>query len=80
VPASWGQFRVRWNHGGCRYTIAVENPRHTNNGVLSATLDGVPVDPAAIPLANDGGKHMVRVVMGDPARVPAALGPAAPAS
>jgi cellobiose phosphorylase len=77
IPASWDRFRVRWNHGGCRYAIEVENPGHRNRGVASATLDGVAVNPAAIPLANDGGAHVVLVVMGEAAPEPPAPGPAA---
>jgi hypothetical protein len=34
-------------------------------GVATATLDGAPVDPGAIPLLNDGGTHEVRIVLGD---------------
>jgi hypothetical protein len=32
--------------------------------VASVELDGVPVDGAAIPLAEDGRRHRVRVVLG----------------
>ena len=74
VPASWAGFRVHWRHNGCRYTIAVENPGHCNRGVSHVTLDGVAVDPAAIPLAHDGGEHEVRVVMGESAGVAAVVG------
>jgi len=76
APASWERFRLRWSHGGCRYRISVENPEHRNCGVASATLDGAPVDPTAIPLAVDGGVHQVRVVMGEPAARHRLLGPA----
>ena len=76
VPGTWERFLVRWQHGGCRYKISVENPDRIACGVLSATLDGVPVDPMAIPLANDGAAHRVRVLMGDPVRRPKLLGPA----
>ncbi|MCM2316304.1 MAG: hypothetical protein NDJ92_14240 [Thermoanaerobaculia bacterium] len=33
-------------------------------GIASVELDGRPVDPAAIPLADDGLAHGVRVVLG----------------
>src|SRR5439155_180796 len=35
-------------------------------GVGAATLDGAPVDAAAIPLLNDGRTHEVQIVLGDP--------------
>jgi cyclic beta-1,2-glucan synthetase len=66
IPASWGRFRILWNHGGCRYRIEVRNPEHRNRGVASATLDGLAVDPAAIPLASDGAEHHLLIVMGEP--------------
>jgi cellobiose phosphorylase len=66
IPASWERFRILWNHAGCRYRIEVRNPERRNVGVASATLDGVAVDPDAIPLAGDGGEHRVVVVMGEP--------------
>jgi cyclic beta-1,2-glucan synthetase len=67
IPASWEGFRIRWSHGGCRYLIDVRNPDRRNRGVASATLDGVEVDPGAIPLASDGAEHLLLVVMGEPA-------------
>jgi cyclic beta-1,2-glucan synthetase len=65
IPASWERFRIFWSHGGCRYRIEVRNPDRRNRGVASATLDGVAVDPAAIPLASDGAEHVLVVVMGE---------------
>jgi cyclic beta-1,2-glucan synthetase len=66
IPASWERFRMVWNHNGCRYRIEVRNPGRRSHGVASATLDGVEVDPAAIPLASDGAEHRLLVVMGEP--------------
>jgi len=72
IPAAWGGFVVRWRHGRTLYEIRVENPDHRQHGVASATLDGVAVDPGAIPLADDGDEHRVNIVMGDaPATAPA---------
>ena len=67
IPASWERFRILWNHGGCHYRIEVRNPDRRNRGVASATLDGLAVDPAAIPLASDGAEHVLVVVMGESA-------------
>ena len=68
IPGSWPGFRVRWRHGRSLYEIAVENPGRRNRGVAAATLDGVAVNPNAIPLADDGAVHRLVVVMGEPAR------------
>ena len=53
-----------WRFGGSRYEIAVENPEHRCRGVGRAELDGGAVDPAAIPLVDDGAVHQVRIVIG----------------
>jgi cellobiose phosphorylase len=67
LPASWDRVRVRWRQGSGLYEFTVENPGRRSRGVAEATLDGVAVDPAAIPLLGDGAVHQVRVVIGDPA-------------
>ncbi len=55
---------IEWRFGKTRYTIEVENPNRRGGGVLSAELDGVAADSAAIPLVDDGGVHRVRIVLG----------------
>jgi cyclic beta-1,2-glucan synthetase len=77
VPAAWHAFRLRWRHGQTRYEIAVANPDRRNHGVSLAVLDGQRVDPAAIPLVDDGAVHELQVTMGEPgpaARAPASQG------
>ena len=64
IPAMWPGFSLDWRHGRARYAIVVQNPDHQYRGVLSATLDGEPVDAGAIPLRDDDGTHEVVVVMG----------------
>jgi len=44
--------------------VRVENPEHVQRGVVRATLDGERVDPARIPLVDDGRTHEVKVTMG----------------
>jgi cyclic beta-1,2-glucan synthetase len=67
VPGTWDAFRLRWRHGRGVYEISVVNPERRNRGVAEAVLDGVRVDPQAIPLVEDGAVHQLRVVMGEPA-------------
>jgi len=66
VAADWPGFTIRYRHKSTRYEIAVTNPDGVEHGVRSATLDGQPTDPAAIPLVDDGGSHLISVVMGRP--------------
>jgi cyclic beta-1,2-glucan synthetase len=64
IPAMWPGYSAEWRVGQTRYRIAVTNPEHRGRGVLSASLDGVPIDPRAIPLLDDGETHDVAVVIG----------------
>jgi cyclic beta-1,2-glucan synthetase len=63
IPASWPRYTIVWRFGRSRYEIEVENPEHRCRGVREAWLDGVAVDPAGIPLLDDGGIHRIRAVI-----------------
>jgi cyclic beta-1,2-glucan synthetase len=64
IPSAWPSYQIFWRHLETSYTIAVSNPDRCCRGVLSVLLDGVSVDARAIPLVNDGGTHVVTVVLG----------------
>jgi len=64
IPSSWPGFSIEWRVGTTRYAISVENPGSRCRGVASVAMDGNPVDPGSIPLLDDGGTHVVRVVLG----------------
>jgi cyclic beta-1,2-glucan synthetase len=64
VPSAWPGYEITWTVDGTRFYITVENPGRVSRGVAGAWLDGMPVNPDAIPLASDGGRHDVRVVLG----------------
>ncbi|MCY3003093.1 MAG: carbohydrate-binding protein, partial [Planctomycetota bacterium] len=68
IPCSWPSFSIEWRVGRSRYSIQVDNPERVCRGVASATLDGQPVDPRAIPCVDDAREHRVRAVMGSPIR------------
>ena len=65
IPSSWPGYTIDWRFGTSRYAIEVANPELRCCGVASAELDGLPVDPEAIPLLDDGREHRVRVVLGE---------------
>jgi cyclic beta-1,2-glucan synthetase len=67
IPSSWPEYQIAWRYLDSRYAITVSNPARRCRGVAKATLDGAPVDAAAIPLVNDGRTHDVQIVLGDPA-------------
>ncbi|MEO6324590.1 MAG: carbohydrate-binding protein, partial [Thermoanaerobaculia bacterium] len=64
IPGAWPRCQITWTFGQSRYVISVENPQHRSTGVAAVTLDGVSVDPAAIPLVDDGRPHTVSVLLG----------------
>jgi cyclic beta-1,2-glucan synthetase len=64
IPAEWPGYSMVWRFGRTRYEIVVENPEHRCRGIAEVECDGVPVDPRAIPLVDDGAAHQVRVVIG----------------
>jgi cyclic beta-1,2-glucan synthetase len=64
IPASWPGYTMEWRVDQTLYEISVENPQQRCRGVASATLDGAEVDPMAIPLTGDAGRHQIRIVMG----------------
>jgi len=69
IPSSWSGYQIVWQVLNSRYEITVSNPTHQCcRGVVEATLDGAPVNAAAIPLLNDGRTHDVQIVLGDQSR------------
>ena len=66
IPKAWPGFELDYRHRGrTRYTIRVENPHGVCRGVTTLELDGQPL-PVSEPVAllDDGGDHLVRVVLG----------------
>jgi cyclic beta-1,2-glucan synthetase len=66
IPSSWPTMSVEWRRGSTRYALVVENPERRCRGIASVTLDGLPVEPNAIPWIDDGAEHHVRVILGAP--------------
>jgi cyclic beta-1,2-glucan synthetase len=66
IPRAWPRYEIEFRYRSARYEIVVENPNGVSRGVASAELDGLPLarGSAAIPLADDGATHRVRVVLG----------------
>jgi cyclic beta-1,2-glucan synthetase len=64
IPSSWPEYRIVWRFLDSRYEITVSNPTRQSRGVGKATMDSVPVNPAAIPLVNDRRTHDVQIVLG----------------
>jgi cyclic beta-1,2-glucan synthetase len=77
IPAAWPEYSITWRYGSTRYEIFVANPDHRCRGIAQAELDGEAVDPAIIPLVDNGATHLVRVVLGEQVRSASHAGAAA---
>ena len=67
IPSHWPGFEAVIRHGDATYEIKVENPQSRNRGVARIEIDGKIADDGAVPLARDGGRHQVLVLLGDDA-------------
>jgi cyclic beta-1,2-glucan synthetase len=76
IPSAWTAFEFEWRLGPVRYRVHVDNAAGYTTGVRRVTLDGKPVDPAAIPFSTEPGTHDVRVEMGTRADTTAQPAPA----
>jgi len=65
LPSAWTECSISWRIGATRYEITVSNPDRRCRGVAEALLDGIRVDPHAIPIVEDGATHAVTIVLGD---------------
>jgi len=63
IPSSWPEYRITRQFLDSRYEITVANPTRRCRGIAKATLDGAPVNAAAIPLLNDGRTHDVQMFL-----------------
>jgi cyclic beta-1,2-glucan synthetase len=66
MPTLWERFSVRWRLGDTVYEIVVLNPERKSRGIAVTLLDGKRVDPRAIPLREDGRRHLLEATLGEP--------------
>ena len=65
IPTVWPRkASLVWRVGRSRYRFVVSNPDHLSHAIARAQLDGADIDPAAIPLVDDGEEHLVSVLLG----------------
>lgn len=65
IPTSWPGFELSFRYHSAFYEIKVENPTRVSKGLQIIEIDGKSVSRnEGIPLADDGGKHIIRIVLG----------------
>ena len=68
IPRAWPGYEIDFRYHSARYEIVVENPHGVSRGVVVGRARRAarwPDAGAAIPLADDGATHRVRIVLGD---------------
>ena len=70
IPTGWPGFSITWRIGKTTIEISVENADRVGAPSASACSTASRSIAAAIPLADDGQRHELRVVMGAPAPTP----------
>jgi cyclic beta-1,2-glucan synthetase len=65
IPSAWSEYTISWRVGTTQYEIVVSNPQRRCRGVREALLDGVQTNPQAVPIQEDGGRHSLRIVLGE---------------
>jgi cyclic beta-1,2-glucan synthetase len=61
VPPDWPRFSIDYRHGQTPYQILVESPAKLASAGAEIVLDGRVLDGPAIPLVDDGARHVVVV-------------------
>jgi cyclic beta-1,2-glucan synthetase len=61
VPDAWPEYGIEYRYGKALYSITVKNPAGMALQPGSVTLDGRVLDGPAIPLVDDGARHVVVV-------------------
>ncbi len=64
IPSTWPEYSIQYRYRSATYRIVVENPQGLELGTRSLSLDGHRLEDGALPLADDGRNHEVRVVIG----------------
>jgi cellobiose phosphorylase len=64
VPPAWSGYEIIYRHRSATYYIIVENSGGSGRGVRSVTVDDSAVPEGVVELADDGGQHKVRIVLG----------------
>ena len=62
ICSEWKEYTVRRRFRGSSYAITVQNPSGVCKGIVSMTVDGVPVEGNLVP--HTPGDHKVMVVLG----------------
>ena len=64
IPKEFGDFTLTRQYRGADYTIEIKNPDNVEKGVVSLSVDGVPVDGTVIPYEDGKKNYHVIVTMG----------------
>jgi cyclic beta-1,2-glucan synthetase len=63
IPASWPGYEVIYRHGSSLYRCRIENLNVSEERAAGVWLNGKRLPDEIIPLRNDGGEYIVRIVV-----------------
>ena len=63
IPRSWREYAIEYRHGSSTYSITVRSGLGVGREVARVTVDGVDRPDLSVPLADDGRRHEVEVVL-----------------
>jgi cyclic beta-1,2-glucan synthetase len=66
IPKNWPGFEVMLRRGATIFDISVSNPEGVSSGIARLFMDGRELAGAAAPLPEDGARHRIEVVLGQP--------------
>jgi hypothetical protein len=62
-PAHRPRYEVTYRYRSATYPIVVENPHGLERGTAQVSVDGAEPTDGLVPLAGDGQRHEVQVVL-----------------
>lgn len=64
IPRKWDKYTIKYRYKNTRYNILIKNPYKVNRGVNYIMIDGNKIAEKYILLQNDGGEHLIEVILG----------------
>jgi cyclic beta-1,2-glucan synthetase len=66
ISSKWPNYQVRVRRGNTNWTIQISNPNGEEYGIKHLRVDNRQIDRCNIELVDDGGDHLIEVMLGRP--------------
>ena len=68
IPADWKGYTVNRKYRGAEYRIEIVNDNGVSKGTQGIYVDGTKIKGNTIPVFEEGTKHKVVAILGDPVK------------